>query len=419
VTIPSVCHIITKLELGGAQRNTLFTVSHLDKSRFRTFLITGEAGILDEEAHVLMGNALFHVPRLGRHIRPLKDALAFISLVRLLRQIKPTIVHTHSSKAGIIGRLAAWAAGVPVVVHSIHGFGFTRYQHPFRRLLLIGAERLAARVTTRFFAVSEANRSEGVARRLFTGNNCTVIRSGIDIEAIRKTAVNTDVKKRELGFDPAQPLIGMVAPMKPQKAPLDFIRAAALVRASHPNLGIVLVGDGELRPAVEAEIDCQGLREHVKLLGWRHDVPEILRCLDVFILTSLWEGLPRVYLEALTAGVPIVGTRVDGADEVIKDGANGYLVEPRDVIGVAKRVQRLLDDRDLRVAMGRRAAAGLPVEFDIYEMVRRLESEYDRLIAGVGGLITSGRADQTHGIIHHQKSDISTMERNYDEYSTA
>jgi glycosyltransferase involved in cell wall biosynthesis len=403
VTIPSVCHIITKLELGGAQRNTLFTVTHLDKSRFQTFLITGEAGILDEEAQVLMGGAFFHVPRLTRDIRPLKDALAFVTLVRLLRRIKPTIVHTHSSKAGIIGRLAAWAAGVPVVLHSIHGFGFTRYQHPLRRWLLIGAERLAARVTSRFFAVSEANRSEGVARRLFAGSQCTVIRSGIDIEAIRKTAVNTDAKKRELGFNPAQPLIGMVAPMKPQKAPLDFIRAAAMVRASHPNVGIVLVGDGELRPAVEAEIDRRDLRAHVKLVGWRHDVPEILRCLDVFILTSLWEGLPRVYLEALTAGVPIVGTRVDGADEVIKDGANGYLLEPGDVIGIAERVRRLLDDLDLRVAMGRRAAADLSMEFDIYEMVRRLESEYDQLIAGVCGQSISGRAGKTHGIIPHQK----------------
>ena len=401
MTIPSVCHIITKLELGGAQRNTLFTVSHLDKSRFRTFLITGEAGILDEEARALMGDRFYQVSRLGRDIRPFQDTQAFVALRKLLIRIKPTVVHTHSSKAGIIGRLAAWAAGVPVVVHSIHGFGFTRYQHPLRRRLLIGAERLAARVTTRFFAVSEANRNEGVVHRLFAGSKCAVIRSGIDREAVRNTMVNTDMKKRELGFDPAQPLIGMVAPMKPQKAPLDFIRVAAMVRISHPDLGVVLVGDGDLRPAVEAEIDRQELGAHVKLLGWRHDVPEILRCLDVFILTSLWEGLPRVYLEALTAGVPIVGTRVDGADEVIKDGENGYLLEPGDVAGIAKQVRRLLDDFDLRTAMGRRAAAGLPIEFDIYEMVRELEREYDRLIAMVDGRTKRGRTGKIHSIIHN------------------
>lgn len=382
--IPSVCHIITKLELGGAQQNTLFTVSHLDKKRFRVFLVSGEAGLLDEEAKALMGDDFHRLSELGRELHLFRDIKAFFALKRFLGRLKPTIVHTHSSKAGIIGRLAAWAAGIPIVVHSIHGYGFTRYQHPLQRGLLIAAERLAARVTTRFFAVSAANRVQGIAQRLFSEDRCVVIRSGIDVNAVRNTEVDTDAKKRELGFDPTQLLIGMVAPMKPQKAPLDFIRAAALVHATHPNVGIVLVGDGELRPVVEAEAHRLGLGPNLRLLGWRRDVPEILHCLDVFVLTSLWEGLPRVYLEALAAGVPIVGTRVDGAEEVIRDGENGYLLDPGDVAGTAERVLRLLGDRDLRAVMGQRAAAGLSGEFDIYEMVRQQEQEYDRLIAQSG-----------------------------------
>lgn len=384
MTIPAVCHIITKLELGGAQQNTLFTLTHLNRERFRPILVSGEAGILDREAEALLGPDYHHVPELVRDLRPREDIRALLALIKLLQRLNPMIVHTHSSKAGIIGRLAAWAAGVPVVIHSIHGFGFTRYQHPLHRRLLIGAERSAAKVTTKFFAVSRANRAEGIAEGLFSPDQCLVIRSGIDIHAIQNTAVDTDAKKRELGFNPAQPLIGMVASMKPQKAPLDFIRAAALVQRAHPNVGVVVVGDGELRPAVEAEADRLGVSARMKLLGWRRDVWEILRCLDVFVLTSLWEGLPRVYLEALTAGVPVVGTRVDGADEVIRNGENGYLVDPGDVAGIAARVQWLLDDRDARAAMGRRAAASLSMEFDIYEMVRRQEQEYDRLIAQAG-----------------------------------
>jgi glycosyltransferase involved in cell wall biosynthesis len=198
-----------------------------------------------------------------------------------------------------------------------------------------------------------------------------------------------------LGFDPAQPVIGMVAPMKPQKAPLDFIRAAALVRGARPKVGVVLVGDGELRRAVEAQADQLGMRPALKLLGWRRDVWEILRCLDVFVLTSLWEGLPRVYLEALTSGVPVVGTRVDGADEVIREGENGFLVAPGDVAGIASRVLSLLDDRVGRAEMGRRAVTGVSREFDIYEMVRRQEEEYDRLIeesAATGTRPTRGGA---------------------------
>lgn len=383
MTIPSVCHIITKLELGGAQQNTLFTVSHLDRKRYRPMLVSGESGILDREAQGLLGEHFYRVPSLVREISPLKDLLAIRDLTRLLNRLKPLIVHTHSSKAGIIGRLAAWLAGVPIVIHTIHGFGFTRYQQPLHRWMLVVAEQLIGRVTTRFFAVSEANRLEGVARRLFQSDQCAIIRSGVDLTTIRRMAIDTRAKKRELGFDPAQSLVGMIAPMKQQKAPLDFIRAAALVRATRPDVGFVFIGDGDLRPTVEAEASRLGLNESLQLLGWRRDALEILRCLDVFVLTSLWEGLPRVYLEARASGIPVVGTRVDGAEEVIRDGEHGYLVEPGNVSGIADRALKLLNDVNLRVVIGQRAATGIPVEFDIHHMVSLQEQEYERLLAAL------------------------------------
>ncbi|TLY43841.1 MAG: glycosyltransferase family 4 protein, partial [Nitrospirae bacterium] len=133
----TVCHIITKLELGGAQQNTLFTVSHLDASRFRAVLITGEPGMLDQDAKALPGVDVYQVPTMVRSLRPWRDLRALVSLTVLLRTLKPTIVHTHSSKAGVLGRLAAWFAGVPIIIHAIHGFGFTRYQHPLLRHLLL------------------------------------------------------------------------------------------------------------------------------------------------------------------------------------------------------------------------------------------------------------------------------------------
>ena len=188
MTIPSVCHIITKLELGGAQQNTLFTVSHLDRKRYRPMLVSGESGILDREAQGLLGEHFYRVPYLVREISPLKDLLATRDLARLLNRLKPLIVHTHSSKAGIIGRLAARLAGVPIVIHTIHGFGFTRYQQPLHRWMLVAAERLIGRITTRFFAVSEANRLEGVERGFFQSDRCAIIRSGVDLTTIRRMA---------------------------------------------------------------------------------------------------------------------------------------------------------------------------------------------------------------------------------------
>ena len=380
----TVAHVITKLELGGAQQNTLFTVSHLAPTRYRRVLITGEPGILDVEARALPDVQFHQVPSLVRPIRPISDVRALLALIRLLARLKPTIVHTHSSKAGILGRWAAGLTGVPIVIHSIHGFGFTKYQHPLVRRGLLALERSAARFTTRFFAVSEANRRLGVELGLFSEEHSTVIRSGIDLEAIRRTTVDRDGKTRELGFEPGRPIVGMVAPLKPQKAPVDFVRTAALIHRDRPDVRFLLVGDGALRRAVEAEVKRLGLSDCFRLAGWRRDVAEIMHCLDVFVLTSLWEGLPRVYLEALSSGVPVVGTRVGGAAEVVQDGVNGFLAEAGDLHTLADRVVHLLTHAEKRREMGERARS-LPVQFDLREMVRRQEKEYEALLNGMAG----------------------------------
>jgi glycosyltransferase involved in cell wall biosynthesis len=385
VTRATVCHIITKLELGGAQQNTLFTVAHLDRSRFRPVLISGERGLLDDEAAGLLGEDWRRVPSLVRPINPAADLRAFLSIRNVLRQIRPMIVHTHSSKAGILGRLAARSVGVPIVVHTIHGFGVTPAQHPMTRWALLGAERVASRATDRFFAVSQANRQQGIRQNLFRADQCRVIRSGVDLRALRELSLDVGAKKRSLGFAPDQSIIGMVGPLKPQKAPLDFLRMAASVRRSRPDVAFLYIGDGELKTAFEAEVARLHLTSSCKLLGWRRDVPELLRCLDVFVLTSLWEGLPRVYLEALASGIPVVGTRVDGAAEVIRDGYNGYLLAPHDWEGLARRVLYLLSAPEIRASMGARGRQGLSPDFDIYEMVRRQEREYDELLAAGTG----------------------------------
>ncbi len=376
----AVAHLITKLELGGAQQNTLFTVAHLDRTRFRPILVTGEPGPLDDAARALAGVEFHGLPDLVRPISPRRDLRALAALTDLLRRLRPAIVHTHSSKAGIVGRWAAYRAGVPIIVHSIHGFGFTPAQPAVLRTLLIAAERATGRITTRFFSVSEANRRQGIALGLFAPERCAVVRSGIDPAAYRNVSVDRRHKRRELGLAPDLPTVGMIAPFKPQKAPLDFVRAAALVQQARPAVQFLLVGDGELKSAVIAETARLGLDRALKLAGWRRDIPAVMRALDVLVLTSRWEGLPRVYLEALASGVPVVGTRVDGAEEVVRGGVNGYLCEPGDLGGLAGKISAVLDDPQMA---GRAAASGRALfpEFDIHRMVRRQEDEYTRLLA--------------------------------------
>lgn len=376
----TVCHIITKLELGGAQKITLRTVTHLDRSKFRPVLVTGgEKAELDADVAKLADVEFHTVPSLVRTISPFKDFAALLALTRLLRRIRPGIVHTHSSKAGILGRWAARFVGIPVIVHSVHGFGFTPDQHPLLRRMLIMMEGWCARFTQWIFTDSEANRQQGIRLGLFREERSAMLPPGIDIHAIRRVQIDPVDKKRTLGVDPEKPLIGTVAPFKPQKAPLDFVHVASQVYRQRPDAQFVMIGDGELRKSVEEEIRRLGMTHTITLAGWRRDVPEIMKCLDLFLLTSRWEGLPRVYLEAVTCGVPIVGTAVDGAAEVVLDGINGFLKAPGDVDGLADRVLWLLDNRDEAKAMGSRGSM-LSKKFDCYEVVRHQEVVYQRLI---------------------------------------
>jgi glycosyltransferase involved in cell wall biosynthesis len=377
-----VAHVITRLELGGAQRNTLYTVTHLDRSRFEPFLVAGRGGALDGEARDSGVPSTF-LDALVRPLDPRRDLAALRHLVRLFRRERPDIVHTHSSKAGILGRLAAWLARVPVVVHTVHGFGFHPGQSRSRRGMFVLAERAVAPLTTHFIVVSEANRQEGLDRRLFRSDEVSLIRSGVDLERFREARSDPAVLQTA-GVPEGAPVVGMVACLKPQKAPLDYVETARRIAAAIPAAHFVLVGDGELRPSVERAVGAAGLQERFHLLGWRRDVDRLLKSFDVVVHTSRWEGLPRVFLEALASGRPVVATDVDGAPDVIRDGENGYLVPVGDVAGLADRAIRLLQDAGSRRRMGE-AGLSTPGEFEIRWMVAEQERLYERLSARVRG----------------------------------
>ena len=378
----TVCHIITMLELGGAQEVALYTVAHLDRARFRPVLVTGPGGMLTGEASALPGVEVVIVPALGRPIRPLRDLWTVVVLTRLLRRLRPTVVHTHSSKAGIVGRWAAWLAGVPVIIHTIHGYGITPDQPAWLRRLLIVAERLTALVTSHWVAVSQADVESGVGWGLFSRTDVTLIRPGIDPKPFQAPLASSDRARvrAELGAGPEHALVGMVACLKRQKAPQDFVKVAAEVCARLPSACFVLVGDGELRNAVEKQIRDARLEDRVRLVGWRRDIPAVMRALDVFLLTSHWEGLARVLLEARASRLPVVATKAGGAAEAIVEGTHGWLCEPGDVGGLAERVWRALNGAPLRHRVGRNGD-DLPAEFEIHEMVKQYEQLYGKLLA--------------------------------------
>lgn len=370
-----VCHVITQLELGGAQDNTLTTVESLPDDRYETSLISGPGGMLDARARDRLGPRCHFVSSLVRPVCPVRDTLSFFALKRLFRAGRYDIVHTHSSKAGVLGRLAARAAGVPIVIHTAHGWGFHDGQSAITRQLFVACECIAARWTDTIVAVSEATARKGLAAGIGRPDQYAVIRSGIDPRPYQAPA-DVPALKRKLNLDPARPVILMPACLKPQKSPLDFIDVAAKVKASVPSAQFVLAGDGELRPAVEEAIRRLNLHDTVRLLGWRSDVADLLRVSELLVLTSRWEGLPRVFLEAMAAGVPVVATGVDGAPEAIADGVTGYLVSPGDTGEMDRRISELLLNPEKQSAFQSAARLAWREEYDIREMVRRIDRLY-------------------------------------------
>lgn len=372
-----VLHVITKLELGGAQRNTLDTVRELSRDRFSVGLACGLGGELFAEAENMADVAFFPVPHLRREVHPLDDLRALLELRQVIRNFAPEVVHTHSSKAGILGRLAAVAEGVPVVIHSIHGFGFGPHQWLPVATAFLAAERLVARGTKAFVAVSRQNAELGVKLGLFPREKVHIIRSGIDLAAFRNPAGGEAVRK-SLGIPPEAPVVLQVSCFKPQKAPGRFVELAARVCQLVPEARFLLVGDGQLREAVVHLRSRYGLEDKLYLLGWRRDMPALYSAAQVVTLTSRFEGLPRVLVEARAAGLPVVAMAVDGVVEVVENEKNGFLVAEGDLVTMAEKVSGLLRDPEKARSMGRAGQRGLE-EFSREAMVAEQEKLYLRL----------------------------------------
>lgn len=377
-----VAHIITLLELGGAQQNTLWTCEHLNREKYEVILISGEGAFLDESAKKIPDLRIYFVSEMVREIRPWKDLLCLVRLLWILQREKPKIVHTHSSKAGILGRIAARLCGVPCIIHSIHGFGFNPIQNFFVRWLFIFLEKWCAKISHALIAVSRENIREGLKLGIGKESLYCLIRSGVDIEGIRSRAALTDKEKlrKELGLSQQQKVVLTVGPFKIQKNPLAYVRLAQQVSKSFPEVQFLMVGDGELRSSLEFKIESLGLKDKVKLIGWRKDVPEILSIADIFVLTSLWEGLPRAAVEALIVGKPVFAFAVNGLLEIVRNGENGYLFEVGEIEAMAKKIEELFRNQELQIKLSENAAKSIDKSFDIHQMVIQQEQLYEKLL---------------------------------------
>ena len=371
--------MVTQLELGGAQRSTLELLARLDRRRFRPSLLSSD-GVLAQRARQIPGLSVTLWSSLRRAIHPLADGWTVARLVSFIRHGGYRIVHTHSSKAGILGRWAAHLAKTPVVVHTVHGWGFHAFQHPWARRCYQGLERGASRITDGLIVVSERDRDTAVQLGIGQPGRHRLIRYGIVAERFTRNGTPQTVLRQSLGLAPDRPVVGTVACLKPQKAPLDFVHACALIRRRIPAAQFLLIGDGALRPQVERMRRHLGLEGSLHLLGWRDDVPDLLAAMDLFMLASRWEGLPIACLEAMASGVPVVATAVGGTPELITHGYNGWLVPAAQPERLAQAVVQLLQDPRTRHRMAAAGRGSLDGRYTLTRMVGETEQLYEELL---------------------------------------
>lgn len=395
-----VTHVITRLIVGGAQENTIASVVGLRRvPGLEVDLLagptTGPEGSLETDllesagapgaARPAAGPLLTIVPELVRPVHPWKDFLALRQLTNLFRAHRPDIVHTHSGKAGVLGRLAAARASVPIILHTIHGPSFGAFQGRLANALFRGAEQRAARVTTHFISVADAMTQQYLAAGIGRPEQFTRIFSGFPLEPY--LAAQNDLQLRaRLGLSPADIVIGKIARLFPLKGHDTLFAIASELVAGCPQIKFLLVGDGIWRGRFEQMARASGLQKHFIFTGLvpPGEIPSLLGIMDILVHLSEREGLPRALPQALAAGRPVVAFDCDGAREVCRDSETGFLVRTGHLHGLTERLLLLARDAKLRAELAARGREFVRANFAVELMVANLHRLYVQLAAARG-----------------------------------
>lgn len=384
-----VTHVITRLIVGGAQENTVASVLGLrQKTDVEVDLISGPTfgaeGSLESKL-ASTPEILTIVPELVRPVHPLKDWLALRQLEHIFRKQKPDIVHTHSGKAGILGRLAARRAGVPIIIHTIHGPSFGAFQNRLSNYIFTAAERCAARVTDHFIVVADAMTTQYLAAGIGQPAQYTKIFSGFPLEPFL-TAKNNLALRAKLGLQPDDFVVGTIARLVPLKGHDDLFAVAPELVHRWPQIKFLLVGDGEYRTRFENLARALKLERHFVFTGLvpPGEVPALVGIMDALVHLSLREGLPRALPQALAAAKPVVAYDCDGAREVCLDNQTGFLLRPGDLENLKDRLLQLAKDPARREKFGRHGQDFVRQNFSVEGMVDGIYNLYLKLAAERG-----------------------------------
>jgi glycosyltransferase involved in cell wall biosynthesis len=382
-----IVHIITRMIVGGAQENTLYNCTDLINDHGDDVtLITGPS--LGPEGELLNANSnpslkMAVAPSLRRNIHPWHDWQAYRQIKQLLRELQPDIVHTHSAKAGLLGRWAAHRLKIKGIVHTVHGAPFHPYQNPLPRNLFRYCEKFAARRCHKLISVCDAMTKQLVVAKVAPLDKFTTIYSGMDISDFIHADSHRASVRQELGFCEDDIVVGKIARLFDLKGHKYLVTAASEIVKVNPAVHFLLVGDGILREQIETQIERAGLSEHFHFTGLvpPSQIPRYLGAMDILAHTSLREGLARALPQALLAGRPVVSFDIDGAKEVCIPGETGYLIEPRDVAALETAILKLAESKSLRAELGSRGQRMCKTMYPHQNMTKQIRALYEQLLA--------------------------------------
>ena len=374
-----ILRVIARLNIGGPAVHVINLCAGLDAQRFETTLVCGDVGLHEGDMGYLAvaaGVQPVVMPTLQRAIAPITDLLALWQLYKLMRRIRPQIVDTHTFKAGALGRVAAWLAGVPVRLHTFHGHVFQGYGGGLQSMLIVQLERALGRLTTRVFGVSQLVNAELQAHRIVPAAKLQVFPVVLDLAPFA-TAARRGTFRAELGIDAGTALVGNIGRLVPIKNQALFLEIAALLMQRGFGGKFVLVGDGELRVELEQRAQALKLADRIYFCGWRRDLAGVLADLNVMVNTSLNEGTPVAIIEAMAARVPVVATAVGGVPDLVTHGNTGFLLPTEsaaagaDAVEAALRADAALLDRAQLFALE---------NYNLQHSLRRAEALYRSLL---------------------------------------
>jgi glycosyltransferase involved in cell wall biosynthesis len=382
-----VLRVFSRLNVGGPAVHVILLAEGLEPLGYQTTVALGAEAPWEGDLRALADRKRVRcvdIPGLGREIRPLADARALLALYKMMRSWRPDIVHTHTAKAGVLGRVAARMAGIRNVVHTYHGHVLRGYFDAGRNAAFRAVERALARSTRVLIAVSQSVKEDLVALGIASADRIRVVPLGLELHSLAG-ALPRGGLRGEAGVSDAAPLVGIVGRLTAIKDVATFLHAADAVRARVPAARFAVVGDGELRADLEARARRLGLGGAVRFHGWRHDMAAVYGDLDVAVNTSLNEGTPVSLIEAMAAGRPVVATRVGGTPDLLGGGARGRLVPPGDAGAVADAVVEAIArgaEVEARVASAR---AYVIAEHAVSRLVRDVDALYREMLGGVAG----------------------------------